>query len=130
MRKMVVFLFLFVYLFSATELSELLKVNMLFEHFSEHQVENKNISISAFLYMHYVSHGKDNGDTKKDDNLPFHSDSESSNSVISSITIPPTNIAVPFNLPAIIHEKRNFYAINLSLKSSYLASIWQPPQIV
>lgn len=130
MRKLVVLFFLFIYLFSSTELSELLKVNVLFEHFAEHQAENKNISISTFLYMHYINHGKDNGDTKKDHKLPFHSDSNSVNSFVSVVFIPPFLLSIPQISITHNQESKSFYSLSKSLKSSYLASIWQPPQIV
>lgn len=129
MRKMVVLFFLFVYLFSSTEFSELLKMNVLFEHFAEHKAENKNLSISTFLYMHYVNHGKDNKDSSQDNKLPFHSNSESSNSFIYSVIIPINSFTISSNSPNNITKKKSFYAINSCLKSSFLATIWQPPQI-
>ena len=129
MRKLIVFFFLFIYLFSSTELSELLKVNVLIEHFAEHKIETKTLSFSQFLYMHYIQHGKDNGDGTKDDKLPFHSDSETVNSFIS-VPIP----CVPFSI-SFIHilqndKKVNFYDVDKTITSSFLSTIWQPPQIV
>ena len=66
MKKLVVFFFLFGYLFSSTELSELLKIDSLLEHYEEHKGESSKISFSNFLYMHYVDHGQDNGDGEKE----------------------------------------------------------------
>jgi hypothetical protein len=129
MRKLIVLFFLFLYLFSSTEFSELLKVNVLIEHFAEHKIETKTLSFSQFLYMHYIKHGKDNGDGNKDDKLPFHSDSETVNSFIS-VPLP----CVPFSI-SFIHilkndKKVNFYDVDKTITSSFLSTIWQPPQIV
>ncbi len=126
---MVVFFFLFVYLFSSTELSELLKMNKLFEHFAEHKEENKNLSIASFLYTHYFQHGDNQRDSEHDNKLPFHSDSVNSTSFIFVLNTPPNSFYFSFFLLNENIEKSNFYAINIALKSSYLSSIWQPPQI-
>ncbi len=129
MRRGIVLFFLTVYLFSATELSELLKMNVLLEHFSEHQSENKQLTFSTFLYMHYINHGSDNGDKSKDNKLPFHSDRETVNSFVSGIIIPPVLFSIPNVLPLNFTERKIFNTVSTSLKSSYLSTIWQPPQI-
>ena len=130
MKKLLVFFFLFGYLFSSTELSELLKIDSLLEHYKEHKGESSKISFSNFLYMHYVDHGQDNGDGDRDSNLPFHSSSHSELAIfIAPIVIPTNQIAF-----TIIHifdnqENKNFYDVHSLMKSSYLSTIWQPPQI-
>ena len=130
MKKLVVFFFLFGYLFSSTELSELLKIDSLIEHYEEHKGESSKISFSNFLYMHYIDHGQDNGDGERDSDLPFHS---CSHSELANFIVP---IVIPTNQIAftIIHvfdhqEDRSFYDVHSSMTSSYLSSIWQPPQI-
>jgi len=57
MRKIGVIFFLLIYLFSSTELAELLRLDVLFEHYDEHKDESSQISFSNFLYMHYIDHG-------------------------------------------------------------------------
>ena len=129
MKKLVVFFFLFGYLFSSTELSELLKIDSLIEHYQEHKGELSKISFPNFLYMHYVDHGQDNGDGDRDSNLPFHSSSHSElANFIAPIVIPTNQIAF-----TVIHifdnqEKKSFYDVHSIMKSPYLSSIWQPPQ--
>jgi hypothetical protein len=102
---------------------------VLIEHFAEHKMESKNLSFSQFLYMHYIKHGKDNGDGNKDDKLPFHSDSETVNSFIS-VPIPSVPFSISF-IHSVTNEKKvNFYDVDKIITSSFLSTIWQPPQIV
>jgi hypothetical protein len=130
MKNWIVYTFLFCYLFSATELSELLKVDHVFSHFKEHQSKTNNLNFSDFLYSHYVNHGTDNGDQDKDKDLPFHSHSESCTS----------NFSIPVVLPVTIidlkilsfQDYKNGYSNYFpeGEVNSYLESIWQPPQSV
>jgi hypothetical protein len=51
-----------IYLFSATELNQLLKLPVLFSHFIEHQKQDPLISFGEFLYHHYAVDHDDDGD--------------------------------------------------------------------
>ena len=129
MKKLVVFFFLFGYLFSSTELSELLKIDSLIEHYQEHKGELSKISFSNFLYMHYVDHGQDNGDGEKDKDLPLHSNSHNEISNFRAPTVIPTiQISISFVRVFDNQEKKSFYDVHSIMKSPYLSSIWQPPQ--
>jgi len=131
MKKWIVYSFLIGYLFSATELSELLKIDHIFSHFSEHQSQTKNLSFSGFLYMHYINHGNANGDTEKDENLPFHSHSDSCE---VNFNIPVVLPITTFNIEFIAFNGFDKSKIMLyhptDKPSTYLSSIWQPPQLV
>lgn len=119
--------FLFVYLFSSTELSELLKIPLLLEHYTEHQEKSKSLSFGSFLYMHYVDH--ENHSDEKDRDLPFqsHSNSEIVHYYLpinpSLYTISPLSVSDQT-------EEKNFDCIDYFQTSSFLSSIWQPPQLV
>ncbi len=130
MRKIGVIFFLLIYLFSSTELSELLKIDVLFEHYAEHKVESSQISFSNFLYMHYIDHGSDNGDKDKDSELPFHSNSHNElvNFIVPTI-IPVNHYSISFVPVFKKDEKKSFYDVHDSMTSSFLSAIWQPPQI-
>lgn len=131
MKKWIVFSFLICYLFSTTELSELLKVDHVYTHFIEHQKRKSSIDFSEFLYAHYINHGKDNGDDEKDKNLPFHSHSESC----------ATNFLTPVILPVLSFDITELASVELDILNyisyypntkinSFLDNIWQPPQLV
>ena len=129
MKKLVVFFFLFGYLFSSTELSELLKIDSLLEHYQEHKSETDKISLSNFLYLHYIDHGQDNGDGNRDSDLPFHSKSHSElANFIVPIVIPTNVFTISVNRVFDNLEKKSFYDVRSFITSSYLSSIWQPPQ--
>lgn len=131
MKKLVVLFFLLIYLFSSTEFSELLKIDRLFEHFKEHKKATSQISFSTFFYMHYLDHGKENGDSDKDAELPFHSHSESAViNFVLPVILPINHYNVSFILIRESRNKINYYDHQILLTSSYLASIWQPPQII
>ena len=128
MKKVVILSLLTLYLFSTTELNQLLKVPLLFEHFLEHKSQNKKITFFDFFYMHYSQVDDHDGDKEKDQKLPFKSHSFC-NSSISFVTLTAVqNITFSdFELFKIETEKTNFYTFFVS--SSHLKAIWQPPQI-
>jgi hypothetical protein len=130
MRKLGVLFFLFIYLFSSTELSELLKIDLLIDHYAEHKGESSQISFSNFLYMHYIDHGIENGDGEKDSDLPFHSNSHNElvNFIVPTI-IPVNHYSISFVPVFKKDEKKSFYDVHDSMTSPFLSAIWQPPQI-
>lgn len=133
MRKIAVIILLFIYLFSSTELSELLKINILVEHYAEHQLESKEISFSDFFYMHYIDQSTENEDDQHDSQLPFHSHSHSESDDVNfvvPVVVPNSNYSLSFENHFVIELKKVFYQVNSSLTPSFLSSIWQPPQIV
>jgi hypothetical protein len=131
MKKWIVYSFLICYLFSTTELSELLKVDHVFTHFKEHQSLSHQLDFSEFIYMHYFGHGDSNGDDEKDKSLPFHSHSEScATNFLIPVVLPNTN----FNIEVLAFNgfdtKKHVLYQPIDKPSSYLNSIWQPPQLV
>ena len=57
MKKYISILFIAIYLFSALQMNEYLKIPILVEHFNEHQLENPNLTLWNFICNHY-SHGE------------------------------------------------------------------------
>lgn len=131
MKKWIVYMFLVCYLFSTTDLSELLKLDHVYTHFLEHQKRKNSINFTEFLYAHYINHGKDNSDDEKDKTLPFHSHSESC----------ATNFFIPVILPILSFDITGLASIEFDVLkyssfypqtkiNSYLDNIWQPPQLI
>lgn len=54
-----------------TELHELGKLPLLFEHFSEHQELNASVTFTEFLEMHYWGDDLNDDDDSRDMQLPF-----------------------------------------------------------
>ena len=128
MKKYIAIAFLLLYLMTTTELRQLLKFPLLVEHFSEHQSENKSITLWNFLCMHYANGSEHDADYDKDMKLPFKSHSCCSSSSFFVFLL--SNEVYSFLVPKFLGERKpvaNFYAFAVS--SLYLDAIWQPPQI-
>jgi hypothetical protein len=52
-------------------LAEILRLPSLIEHLKEHRLENPNISIVAFLYLHYADQNHEHSDSRHE-RLPLH----------------------------------------------------------
>ena len=115
-----------VYLFSATEASQLLKLPLLFSHFIEHQQKDPSMSFGGFLYHHYAIEHGDDGDAATDSKLPFKSHDHCCSFVFPISIFHTIQLS---QIKTLIIEKKNiFFASSGNIISAYLASIWQPPR--
>jgi hypothetical protein len=80
-RKTLSILLLSAYLISSTELSQILKLPLLLEHFNEHKTWNEGTTLWSFMIMHYTNNDVKYADHDKDMKLPFKSKEESLNSL-------------------------------------------------
>lgn len=123
MKKWISIVLLSLYLFSTTELYQLLKIPVLIEHFIEHKEQNPEITLRAFIKMHYDHPVKD-ADYQTDQKLPFvvHS-----SPLVLIFTVPDCRIEV---IKTIIKEDhKEMYSYNyLFYNKGALNSIWQPPK--
>lgn len=125
MKKFIAISFIFFYLFSATEIHQLLKAPALFEHFAEHQSKNKSLTFWSFLYQHYKNNSKD-ADYDKDMKLPFKTSDNCSQNILITL-LSNTKIEINFfDFKSISKPISGFYKTFFS--SNYLDAIWQPPQ--
>jgi len=119
---MLIIFFLISYLVSTTQLSQVLRLPILVEHFIEHTEKDHNLSLWHFLVLHYDHHEPD-GDYETDRKLPFMTPSDMA------------TIVVYFNDPyhfviknELIQGKEIFFHYEPNVQSSYLSAIWQPPK--
>ena len=126
MKALISKFLIIVYLFSATELNQLLKLPLLFSHFVEHQKQDPFMTFGGFLYHHYaIDHG-DDGDAATDNKLPFKSHDHSCSfvfpiSIFNTIQLSQVN--------TIILEKKDILLFSTTnIISAYLSTIWQPPK--
>jgi hypothetical protein len=126
LKKASAILFLSIYLLSTIAAKQLAKLPVVFQHYKEHQQEDKSISIARFLSIHYLHGSPKDKDYDRDMQLPF----KTSHDCISSIAIAFVSMMVPFTIakPTETIQKKNYIALNHHIESSYLASIWQPPK--
>jgi len=124
-KKTIAILFISLYVFSATELNQFFKLPILFEHFSEHKTENKNITFLQFLKIHYQGNHAPDNDDLKDKRLPFKSHGNSFSTQIFAVLPAFSEIEIPVftdnNKSVTIHK-------NQFIPTLQLESIWQPPK--
>ncbi len=126
-KKITAIFLLSIYLFSATQLYELLKINVLVDHFYETRLNNPDISFFDFLVMHYITDDGNNKDNDRDAQLPYKShDSFVAYGFSTFILNRPEGIA----LPPLVIDKADFQNYdNLFISSNYSNLVWNPPRI-
>lgn len=126
MKKITAILFFALYLLSATEAHQLLKLPVIFEHYREHQKQDGHLSMAVFLVMHYMHSSPTDKDYDRDMQLPFKTQDD----CISSISPAFVPVFVQHDLPVPVElsTKKTYVLKNQFLVSSYLANIWQPPR--
>jgi hypothetical protein len=115
-----------IYLFSATEASQLLKLPLLFSHFIEHQQKEPSMSFGEFLHHHYAAEHHDDGDAATDNKLPFKSHDQCW-SFVFPISIFHT-IQLSQIKTIVIEKKKILISSSANIFSAYLSTIWQPPR--
>lgn len=113
---------------STTELSELLKLPVLVEHYIEHKDRSPEMSLVDFLALHYNDHLKDHPhdhDYEQDQKLPFvvHTQTLSFNFIY------PQPIVVEFKSIPTTEDESKFNPNNERfVANTFHSFIWQPPK--
>lgn len=121
-------LFLFIYLFYTTGFHELLKANVLIEHFHESQINDAHLTFYYFLVMHYLTDDLNDKDNDRDKQLPFKSP-ETCLSNSSSL----------YTTPQFIQSSVSFESVTVNMADLFLAKdcfvvkdfkplVWHPPK--
>jgi hypothetical protein len=116
---------LVIYLFGATDGHQLLKLPFLVSHFVKHKRENFNITIAAFLKMHYVDPQPMDADYAQDMQLPFKTISNIPCRTIPTIVSMPPDIG--FHAPGADIEKQPLTNVNIDFSWS-VKNIFHPPR--
>lgn len=112
---------------SSTELSQLLRIPLLIEHFIEHNQEGNQLSITEFFHMHYFEKQHMDADYDKDMQLPFKTIDRNTIQVVAFIPFNNSYLEVkPIYTKSV---KLDTYK-SLFIDSDYLSSIWQPPRSI
>jgi len=126
MKAVVSILLLTIHLFTATEVSQLIKLPVLFEHYNEHKQEEASITFASFLYRHYFTDHSNDGHPDRDSQLPFHSHEHCSG---HQLVVLPTHYDQVISLPVLpVEQKQNFSFSDQCIPLVYLSCIWQPPK--
>ncbi|MGE4513878.1 MAG: hypothetical protein AB7E26_08730 [Chryseobacterium sp.] len=125
MKKLISILLLSLYLVSTTELYQFLKLPALIEHYMEHKNLSPEMSLTAFLKVHYDNPVKDS-DYSKDQQLPFVSHAAHLVIVCTPATPFTFQLSEKESKP-VIKAKQTFYK-SIFYNKDILNSIWQPPK--
>jgi len=120
-----ILLILSIYLFSTTELIQLLKIPVLISHCIEHKNNNSKLTFVQFLNDHYNIPVKDN-DRDTDEKLPFVKHVNFLNITAISSTV---SSEVPLMTSSIFFEKKLLFYPDQYYLNTYTCHIWQPPKI-
>ena len=124
-KRSVINFLLCVYLFSFTEVKELLKLPNLVEHYISHTITNKNTTFFSFVNLHYLKKQTKDADYKQDMKLPFKTHEDNCFS-ITHLTLP-EHIGFTLEIPEIFIEKTSIFSYSPNYASNPLASIFRPP---
>jgi hypothetical protein len=128
-KKYISILFISIYLFSAFQMNEYLKIPILVQHFNEHKQENPKLSLWNFICDHYAHGEVHDADYDKDMKLPFKSHSHSGCSC-SIVSFCPQIQTYNFEYKSFLKEyKKPNFGYTFSFISNFHSSIWQPPKI-
>jgi hypothetical protein len=127
MKKAAAVFFLFLYLFSSTELKQLVKLPLLFQHYKEHQALDGGISFLQFLRIHYHDATVIDDDYDKDMQLPFKNHDLCHSNTINAIT---TSFFPAFvEKPVLTSVQKHIICNDDFINAVYLSSVWQPPRM-
>ena len=125
MRKISPILFLLIYLAAVTELHQILRLPVFFEHYVEHRQDSPTISLLDFIVVHYFSGENKDADYTKDQQLPFKN--ATCLEVSISLAMPPDDF--PETKAQVFSLSRNVVLFkSLNFHYSFHFSIWQPPR--
>jgi hypothetical protein len=71
LRQAILFILSAVFMFSATELHQLIRLPQLVAHYHEHKAANSDITLLGFLQLHYTADHPLDNDEDDDSQLPF-----------------------------------------------------------
>lgn len=120
MRRGSAIIFLILYMLSATETDELLKLPTLFAHYTQHTHEH-SLGFTDYLINHYATPGTDNSSEKQ---LPFHNTDTHS---FLFLFYPLRTIFLVEKNVFLLLQKDFFVPTSCILPCRFSRSVWQPP---
>lgn len=124
MKKFALLFFSVSFLINSTELHELARIPILFEHFADHRSENNQLSLIGFLLLHYSASHPDDSDDNMDNELPFKPHGTLTH---IDLTITPDDPSQKNNTENCSKKIRLF---DEKIPISNLSGIFRPPKVV
>ena len=129
LKKTVTIFFLAAYLLSATEVHQLFKLPVMFEHYKEHRQLNTDLGFITYVYTHYMNDNLMDGDANDDDRdmeLPFKA---SGACVTSAPVFIMQDIPAELDVPQEYAISNDYVNENdFLLPTGFLSTIFQPPK--
>ncbi len=127
--KLLTALIVTTYLFSTTELYQLLKLPALVAHYFEHKEKTPSMSVVDFLIFHYKGNHLENHpydeDYEHDQKLPFMMHSN----VLQVVCISPQPVTLESDVRGRTNDSRKTPIRNdRFINDSFLSAVWQPPR--
>lgn len=129
LKRVLHILLLSLYLLSSTELQELAKIPVLFQHYFEHKNLDSDITFFAYLEHHYNDIPHTDNDEARDNQLPFKAHGLSAANGLSPALPPSFGLSLKKVYQLLPKQKiliNNDHVPN----SAYAGKIWQPPKSV
>lgn len=125
MKRLAGILFIVIHLFTFAEFQNLLKLPVLFEHFSEHKKSDSEMDFWSFIKLHYFEPLTYDHDYERDRQLPFQSTTAL---LITSVTMCECQM-ISFEVTPVIEVDNNYYLSNDNAKPQFSSfDIFQPPR--
>ena len=116
-----------IYLFSVTQLYELLRLNVLIQHYYETKANDHSVSFFSFLIMHYVTDDGNNKDNDRDRELPFKAHA---GVIADGFSVFILKKPQDFILPPFSQCKTDFQVYtDPFITSRFCTLVWQPPDL-
>jgi len=127
MKRSAVIFLLVIYVFSSTELSEMLKFPTLIEHYNEHRNQNESISFFDFISLHYIDSKSHGAEDAHDSSLPFksHDHCQALASMVARLPDGQCELS-PMSSPV----EKTAVELEVAPCFSYSSLIWQPPKSI
>ena len=126
MKKFIAIGFLAVFLLTATEAHQLLRLPYVFKHFVQHHQRNNRLSFVAFLDIHYLHGSPKDKDYEEDMKLPFKG-TDRCPLTQSVVFVLPASVSILTKPQELTSHSGTFYKEHF-IQIGYFSGIWQPPQ--
>ncbi len=127
LKRLIHILLLCFYLFSTTELQEIARLPVLFQHFFEHKGIDNNITFLSYVESHYNGVPHTDNDEERDNQLPFKTHSLCAANVLSPALPPSFGLTLKKEYQ-LLREQKVILNNDAVVYSAYAGKIWQPPK--
>lgn len=125
-KKVISICFLTIYLSSTIQAFELFKLPVVFQHYHEHKMWDKDMTFWSFLDMHYMHGSPRDADYGRDMQLPFKTYAHPIISALNYVVPVPITIVIPKFF--FIEKKQHLIYDTTGYSFNYHSSVWQPPR--